>query len=88
MNGEQTLTSIKKMQLHISGGTHHHSHGEGSHSSKRLERIVTVRAVSGLSGDMLLTGLACLAGVDAEAMDALSESPLTIVNALHSSGGF
>lgn len=74
MNGEQTLTSIKKMQLHISGGTHHHSHGEGSHSSKRLERIVTVRAVSGLSGDMLLTGLACLAGVDAEAMDALSET--------------
>lgn len=35
------------------------------------ERILVVRAPSGLSGDMLLTGLARLAGIDQEGLDRL-----------------
>ena len=71
MNAEHAMT-IGDTQNH-SGHDHPHSH-EGCHTHKSVERVVTVRAVSGLSGDMLLTGLACLAGLGAGELNTLTEA--------------
>lgn len=74
MNAEQIMTtSTVDMQPHAGSHTHCHPH-EGHHDQERTERIITVRAVSGLSGDMLLTGLACLAGLDSGELSVLSET--------------
>lgn len=43
---------------------HEHHHGHGHHACGGIgEKILTVRPQSGLSGDMLLCGLACLLGL-------------------------
>ncbi len=58
------------------GHGHAHEHGPacGGCSGDKAERpIITVRAASGLSGDMMLAGLACLADLDDASLDALVE---------------
>lgn len=52
---------------------HEHIHEHTHHAPKEHApggTIITVRAVSGLSGDMMLSGLAALAGLDDKACDA------------------
>ena len=46
-----------------------HDHG----AARNGETVITVRAASGLSGDMMLSGLAGLAGLDDETLDKLVE---------------
>ena len=71
--------SVEHVMTMLDGDMHnqvhhvHHGHdGCHDHGHRSMERVVTVRAVSGLSGDMLLTGLASLAGVGADELDALT----------------
>lgn len=56
--------------------THAHDHAPKSaaghsHTAAPQKRIITVRALSGLSGDMMLSGLAFLAGLDATGLALL-----------------
>lgn len=61
--------------------THEHSHEHEHKTPKRAyplppkgSRVLTVRAVSGLSGDMMLTGLARMAGSTTDDLAALVQS--------------
>lgn len=64
---------------HSSTKKHHHAHspiqtlsaGASASCSKVPQNILTVRAVSGLSGDMMLSGLAGLAGLSNQDLNAL-----------------
>ncbi len=49
---------------------HEHSHEHGP-ALPTGNAILTVRAVAGLSGDMILTGLACMAEITQDELDAL-----------------
>lgn len=51
------------------GHGHHHHHGPAS--STAGGRVITVRASSGLSGDIMLSGLARLAGLEQRQLDEL-----------------
>lgn len=54
---------------------HEHLHGDNAHAhaSKKGEVILTVRACSGLSGDMMLAGLSSMAELTQKELDALTE---------------
>lgn len=52
--------------------THAHSHGHThDHASRAAAPVLTVRAASGLSGDMILAGLACMLEAEQPLLDAL-----------------
>ena len=53
---------------HEHGHTHEHAH---KHHGKTGRPVLTVRAAGGLSGDMMLSGLAMLAELDQPELDAL-----------------
>lgn len=59
---------------------HEHKHGHGHHEHHACHHhhghgdVLTVRAVSGLSGDMMLAGLARMAAVTQDDLDALLDS--------------
>ena len=46
---------------------HEHEHGRGHEGGPPL-RVLTVRALSGISGDIMLAGLACMLGLDSGAL--------------------
>lgn len=52
-------------------GHHEHAHHEHHHHEHAAGPVLTVRANSGLSGDMMLAGLATLAGLGATELEAL-----------------
>ena len=62
---------------HEHGSEHHHDHPHGHHSHEHGAAkssgvpVLTVRAASGLSGDMILTGLALMLECSTDAMQAL-----------------
>ncbi len=57
---------------HDHPGDHHHAHGAHGHGG-RGGNVLTVRAVSGLSGDMMLAGLMRMAGLSQAELDAETE---------------
>ncbi len=51
---------------------HEHEHGHSHHAAKKpAGDVLTVRAISGLSGDMMLSGLAGIAGLAERELDEL-----------------
>lgn len=61
---------------HHHGHAHEHGHEHGHHhcggcAAGGERPVITVRATSGLSGDMILTGLACLAGLNSDDLNSL-----------------
>ncbi|OIQ50520.1 hypothetical protein BerOc1_02458 [Pseudodesulfovibrio hydrargyri] len=65
---------------HAHSHEHHHEHDHGHHHEHDHHhavpttggRVLTVRASSGLSGDIMLAGLAALAGLDSKDLDGLA----------------
>ncbi len=58
---------------HSHNGHNHTGHSHNGHDSEAATRIVTVRPASGLSGDIMLAGLAALARLDTARLAALTE---------------
>ena len=59
---------------HCHGHAHDHAHGHGhAETPAGNGKVLTVRAVAGLSGDMMLAGLARMAELTAEELTALTE---------------
>lgn len=63
---DEKSTSGNEAQTGAACCEHHHGHGAARGSE---HTIITVRAASGLSGDMMLAGLASLAGLGQETLD-------------------
>ncbi len=74
MCGKKNGNSTKQEKEHEHEHEHEHGHGHEhghEHEHEHHGPIVTVRALSGLSGDMMLTGFAALGGISQKALDAL-----------------
>lgn len=81
----QEKTDASELQTHPPHPEHEHHHAEHNHGHsapdhheipalherKANKRVLTVRAISGLSGDMMLSGLAGLAGLSNDDLNEL-----------------